>query len=660
MEKDNLLYDLKVDPLLYFGAMLHINESIEARDFKIMNLFPLTKEHIPGSIRIDSSVLASIFKISWKSQGTLSDMHEFIWDKVFKLNHRAFRSFSGKGNNPTLARQYEFAYMIQTDGVSVSLTFRRKDQYEMPQNIDGPLGLTANPLLVKKNAPGGPMMVEEDVVQAVDNASAISSANVIGVDADSRVRGVSAHVIASSHGFVHSRNEVDDQIIPMEQDNHNDEADSVLDESDSDESVNAADEAAAASEAIDEALQLSYDVLCRLNYQLNNRESRVNSIKVIDIIYDLGYIDLEHEEYEVLLDTLNFLAAIRFITIDTTVNDNPNEWLLSRGVGLDVVYAINVPITKEIIKNAALNNIKMKYNKKLRKKSKKQDIQYLQDIFQNPELVAKWRLDRRKIIGIDPGKRNLIECVDGKGKNANLFSYSYYQRRFEKQSKVYDKKRKELKRNSGLDIEAEETNLSTENSKSVFFRNYKSFFNKKLNYIAKVKQFYCGYVFRKLRLKVYQNTRKSEAKMINNFTKLYGKPEEVILCIGDFEQRKHMKYRPPSIGASIRKIFRRHHFMIFLIDEFRTSMWCSHCGCENEKFMYHRNKKHRPKQEDVALGYRKPFHKRVLSHGLLRCKNVQECGLYWNRDVNGAKNIHHLASLIVQGQERDPHLSRNR
>ena len=100
---------------------------------------------------------------------------------------------------------------------------------------------------------------------------------------------------------------------------------------------------------------------------------------------------------------------------------------------------------------------------------KKQDIQYLQDIFQNPELVAKWRLDRRKIIGIDPGKRNLIECVDGKGKNANLFSYSYYQRRFEKQSKVYDKKRKELKRNSGLEIEAEETNLSTENSKVYFF-----------------------------------------------------------------------------------------------------------------------------------------------------------------------------------------------
>ena len=510
--------------------MLHINESIEAREYKTMNLFPLTKGHIPGSIRIDSSVLAAIFKIRFK--GSLSDNHEYIWGDIFKLNHRAFRAFSGKGNNRSLARQYKFAYMIQTDGISASLTFRNSDQYEMPQNIDGPLGLTPNPMLVKKNASGGPM------------------------------------VLAKSNN-----------------DDPNDEEDSVHD-SDTDESVNAADEAAAASEAIDEALQLSYDVLCRLNYQLNNRENRVNSIKVIDIIYNLGYQDLEDEEYEVLLDTLNFLAAINFITIDSTINDNPNEWVLSRGVELDVVYTINVPITKEIIKNAALNNIKMKYNKKLRKKEKtRHNLQYLQDIFQNPELVLKWRLDRRKIIGIDPGKKNLIECVDGKGKNANLFSYTYYQRRFEKRSKVYDKIRKELKRNSGLDIEAEETNLSTENSKSVFFRDYKKFFNKKLNYIAKVKQFYSGYVFRKLKLQVYQNTRKSEAKMINDFTKLYGKPEEVMLCIGDFEQRKHMKYRPPSIGASIRKIFRRHHFMIFLIDEFRTSMWCSHCGCENEKFM---------------------------------------------------------------------------
>ena len=65
--------------------MLHINESIESRDFKINNLFPVTTGHIPGSIQIDSSVLSAIFKINWQSLGALSDNHEYIWDQVFNL-----------------------------------------------------------------------------------------------------------------------------------------------------------------------------------------------------------------------------------------------------------------------------------------------------------------------------------------------------------------------------------------------------------------------------------------------------------------------------------------------------------------------------------------------------------------------------------------------
>jgi calcineurin-like phosphoesterase family protein len=31
--------------------------------------------------------------------------------------------------------------------------------------------------------------------------------------------------------------------------------------------------------------------------------------------------------------------------------------------------------------------------------------------------------------------------------------------------------------------------------------------------------------------------------MINNFKKIFGKPEDIVICIGDFEQKKHMKYK---------------------------------------------------------------------------------------------------------------------
>ena len=160
----------------------------------------------------------------------------------------------------------------------------------------------------------------------------------------------------------------------------------------------------------------------------------------------------------------------------------------------------------------------------------------------------------------------------------------------------------------------------------------------------------------------------SESRMINNFKEIYGKPDEVLIAIGDFEQKKHMKYRPPSIGKGIREIFRRNGYLIFLIDEFRTSIRCAACHELNEQFMYHRNKKKKPKQIDIELGYRQPFRKRVLSRGLLRCTNVRNCGHFrnggwvsrlWNRDVNGAKNIFYLAKLIILGEPRIPQLSRN-
>jgi hypothetical protein len=146
--------------------MLHINEAIESRDFKTNNLFPVTTSHIPGSIQLDSSVLSSIFKINYRRLGSLSDNHEYIWDKVFKMSDKSFRSFKGTGFNPAAARQYAFAYMMQTDGVAASLIFRRIDLYDVPQQIIGPLGMVKNPLFV----------VEEDTDENATATTATTTA----------------------------------------------------------------------------------------------------------------------------------------------------------------------------------------------------------------------------------------------------------------------------------------------------------------------------------------------------------------------------------------------------------------------------------------------------------------------------------------------------
>jgi hypothetical protein len=42
--------------------------------------------------------------------------------------------------------------------------------------------------------------------------------------------------------------------------------------------------------------------------------------------------------------------------------------------------------------------------------------------------------------------------------------------------------------------------------------------------------------------------------MINNFKKIFGKPEDVIICAGDFEQKQHMKYKEPVKGKDKKNI----------------------------------------------------------------------------------------------------------
>ena len=135
--------------------------------------------------------------------------------------------------------------------------------------------------------------------------------------------------------------------------------------------------------------------------------------------------------------------------------------------------------------------------------------------------------------------------------------------------------------------------------------------------------------------------------MINNFKKIFGKPEEVIITIGDWEQNKQMKYKEATKGISMRKLFRQNNYKVYLVDEFRTNCMCSICKTEIgrcEKFQIRENPK--------------PYKSgNILVHGLISCKN---CSNVWNRDVNGATNIYRIAKNAVNGLERPKYLCREK
>ena len=263
------------------------------------------------------------------------------------------------------------------------------------------------------------------------------------------------------------------------------------------------------------------------------------------------------------------------------------------------------------------------------------------------ELDDYSKLQNKKVIGIDPGKEDLIYCVDDASKDANIFRYSQNQRRKETKMKKYNNIILGMKTNKieGKTIIEYETELSHFNRKSLQITKFKEYLQEKnrINHI--LFRFYRKELFRKLKFGKYINIKRNEQKMISDFKKTYGNPENVVICIGDWEQRKQMKYKEPTLGKGIRTLFRKNNYDVFLVDEFRSSCKCSKCdGGICEKFMVreHPNKK---KNKDELR----------LIHGLLHCKNG--CGS-WNRDRNGSSNIYKIAKNAINNIDRPSYLCR--
>lgn len=109
--------------------------------------------------------------------------------------------------------------------------------------------------------------------------------------------------------------------------------------------------------------------------------------------------------------------------------------------------------------------------------------------------------------------------------------------------------------------------------------------------------------------------------MINRFEKLFGSHEKTIVCFGDYEQRKHMKYKEAIKGKGMRTLFKKNGYKTYLVDEFRKSCKCAKWeGGDCKKFLVLENQKPYKKNLNVVYG---------LITGK-KCYNV------WNRDCNGA------------------------
>jgi hypothetical protein len=150
--------------------------------------------------------------------------------------------------------------------------------------------------------------------------------------------------------------------------------------------------------------------------------------------------------------------------------------------------------------------------------------------------------------------------------------------------------------------------------------------------------------------------------MLNRFEQAFGSPDEVIVLMGDWSENRPMKYQEPTMGKSIRRLFRNRGYKLLLVDEYNTSKRLTGSGEELVKF-----------RKDKSGDY---IH-RVLTTALI--KEHTECTFItrshpdqftrdlidWgykptiiNRDLNGSMNIRLKGMQIFLGLDEPEYLSR--
>ncbi len=253
----------------------------------------------------------------------------------------------------------------------------------------------------------------------------------------------------------------------------------------------------------------------------------------------------------------------------------------------------------------------------------------------------------KRVVGIDPGKSDLIYCSSGEGKD-DWFRYTQNQKRKETGEKKHRRARMRMALTpiDGKTVAAWETELSLFDRKTLTIESAKAYFTKKNAVNAKLFPHYEERAYRVLKWRAFVNRRRSEDRMVNRFRAKFGKKDEVVLGWGDWSSGSHMKFLEPTKGVGMRKLFTRAGYEVLLVDEFRTSCTCYGCqGGACVKFKYVKNP--RP--------WRREKRSEVLCHGLLSCQN---CKRLWNRDRNGSLNIRRCAMAAMRGEEWPVYLQR--
>ena len=118
--KKSVHYDVKVSPFNYLKGMLYMNAVLEKEEHKLFQPLPLRNNIIPKHIILDTACIISLFCPENAKKGELlknvKENQYDVWNNLLNLQHKTFKR-----------KYYQYHHQLQTDGISCSLLFIRKD-----------------------------------------------------------------------------------------------------------------------------------------------------------------------------------------------------------------------------------------------------------------------------------------------------------------------------------------------------------------------------------------------------------------------------------------------------------------------------------------------------------------------------------------------------
>lgn len=250
------------------------------------------------------------------------------------------------------------------------------------------------------------------------------------------------------------------------------------------------------------------------------------------------------------------------------------------------------------------------------------------------ELKRVSRLQDMHVVGVDPGKKELVVCVDMKdSKGCSPVRYTQKQRLRDIRSRQYADERNRDKPQSVKNAEAGLAGFSSRTADLSGFCEYCAMRHQSLNDCL---DFYSIMGHRKRRWKSSIKLQQSEERLYKRLEKLRDDGRPLVLAYGSWGMvagRSGMicnRGNPPCIGVNLmRKLAKR--FVVSPTPEAYTSKTC--CQCLGNAGPW------REKEEEMGRKIRG-----------LRCCTQQGCMIPLNRDRNGATNIGTNFARIMSNQ----------